>query len=503
MPNYVPGKGNPKAKIVILGEAPGEQEDQALEPFVGPAGNLLNEILRYAGIDRYDCYLTNVCKVRPPHNKLEDLPKIGLSLEQFIPQLEEELRIINPNVIFALGNTALSVLTGHTGIVKYRGSILLSNNTGHKVVASLHPAAILHGDSESSGSYKDLFLCKLDAVRCKEQSAFSEIRRPNRNIILARGSRQVEDWIKRNRVNPHNDTIAKSKYPLKLRVVNDIETFKTFPLCIGLAASSYEAISIPMFDDNIPQSDLNYIWEMLSELFMSPNTQMIAQNAKFDSKKCRKVGLHWREVWFDVMFGWHTLFAELRRNLGTIVSVLTEEPFYKDEGKEYNPKKDSFDKLMTYNGKDAYCEYECYERIHEMLIEEGMEEFFFERVMPLNDLYDRIEDIGILVDEGQRKKLKVAYTKKIEEKQRQLDEVLTLLIGDLVTDFNVNSPKQVAQMLYGFLKIPLRKDTGEDTLKSLVNNTIKDPFKKKAVTLILELRKLKKALTNYVEFQLV
>ena len=55
MPNYVPGKGNSAAKIIICGEAPGKQEDEQLEPFVGPTGNLLNEILRYGGIDRRDC----------------------------------------------------------------------------------------------------------------------------------------------------------------------------------------------------------------------------------------------------------------------------------------------------------------------------------------------------------------------------------------------------------------------------------------------------------------
>jgi len=206
-------------------------------------------------------------------------------------------------------------------------------------------------------------------------------------------------------------------------------------------------------------------------------------------------------MWFDTMMAWHTLFSELRKDLGTLTSILTEEPYYKSEGREYNPKKDSFDKLMSYNAKDAYATWECYERIHEMLIAEKMEEFYFEKAHPLNELYSRIEDCGLLVNTERRRFLLKSYKEKLEDKKRQMNEAISMILGEAL-EYNFNSPKQIAELLYGQFRIPLRKDTGEDTLKALVNNVIKDPIKKKTVELIMECRKISKMINTYIDFEL-
>jgi len=498
MPNYVPGYGNPAAKIVVIGEAPGADEDLAGRPFVGPAGHILDEVLSYAGISRDECYITNVVKVRPPQNDLSKLHILGCSIEQFLPQLEEEIKGINPNVIFGLGNTPLQYVAGQTGITNYRGSILLTK-LGYKYIPSIHPAAVLHGET---AKYRDLFLIKQDAVRVKQQSAFPEINRPSRNIILCKSSTQLEALLSRNETNPSNEIIARSKFPLKRRIVVDIETFRRYPLLIGLALNPWESISISMYSEEIPETDLAYIWEIIAELFMSPDVQLIGQNAKFDSKRCRWAGLKWREIWFDIMQAWHTLFPELPKDLATISSILTEEPYYKSEGKEYNPKKDPIEKWMTYNGKDAYTEWECYERLHEMLIEEDLEEFFFTRVAPLNALYDRIEDIGIKIDEERRNQMRDAFTIKLREKEKQLHELLKILLGEDCPVFNYNAHAKIGELLYHHLKIPFRKDVGEKTLKALVNNTVKDPMKKKVIILILECRKISKTIGTYLNFKL-
>lgn len=498
---YVPGKGNYKAKIIIIGEAPGAEEERQLEPFVGSSGSLLNEILQYANIERSEVYITNVCKIRPPQNDISKLNLTGHSIEEFLPELDEEINKINPNIIFGLGNTPLEYLTGYKGIMTYRGSILFSKRTGHKCVFSIHPAAILHRDS--SGSYKDLFLIKQDAVRVEKQSHFPEIIRPDRHITICKNSNQLYQFLERNKQNQPNDIIAKSKFPLKRRCVVDIETFKTFPALIGLAFNSWDAISIPMISEEMPNHDLAYIWEMIIGLFSSDDIQLVGQNAKFDRKRCRNVGLEWKNgIWFDVMQAWHTLFSELRKDLATISSILTEEPYYKSEGKEYNSKRDSIEVWMKYNGKDAYTEWECYERLHEMLIEEGMEEFFFNRIMPLNELYDRIEDIGIEIDQKRRKLMYDAYDNKLKDKLKNLNEILKTILNNEEIKINPNSPKQVAEMIYGQLGIPFRKDTGEDTLKALMNNVVKDPLKKRVLQLILECRKLGKSISTYLEFEL-
>ena len=101
----VPGSGPSNANIAIVGEAPGVDEEREGLPFIGKAGTLLTTILSSVGIDRTKCYITNVVKYRPPDNKINRLHEVGMTIEQFLPQLKDEITSRNPNVIFAMDNT--------------------------------------------------------------------------------------------------------------------------------------------------------------------------------------------------------------------------------------------------------------------------------------------------------------------------------------------------------------------------------------------------------------
>src|SRR3989304_5592048 len=146
MPKIVPGFGPRDAKIALVGEAPGEQEEIDGRPFVGSAGHLLSSMLSSAGIPRDMCYLTNVMKIRPPHNDFgafyhdteRTSPTQGLLDGQ--SSLAQELQSLSPNITVALGGEALRALTGRMGITKWRGSIL-ATSVG-KVIGTFHPAAI-------------------------------------------------------------------------------------------------------------------------------------------------------------------------------------------------------------------------------------------------------------------------------------------------------------------------------------------------------------------------
>ena len=93
--NAVPGKGNPKAEIMFIGEAPGRTEDLKGEPFVGSAGNILSEVLSSVGLSRDDVYITNVVKCRPPNNRIPSQEE----KESCQPYLSKELGIIKPKII--------------------------------------------------------------------------------------------------------------------------------------------------------------------------------------------------------------------------------------------------------------------------------------------------------------------------------------------------------------------------------------------------------------------
>ena len=104
--NAVPGEGNPGAKLVIVGEAPGRNEDAMGRPFVGNAGKFLDRYLSLAGIDRKDIFITNAVKCRPPNNRKPTPFEIG----QCRPYLIYQLKLVNPRLVLALGVSASSSL---------------------------------------------------------------------------------------------------------------------------------------------------------------------------------------------------------------------------------------------------------------------------------------------------------------------------------------------------------------------------------------------------------
>src|SRR3990167_3124209 len=143
MPNYIGGIGSLEPRLMIVGEAPGKHEDIEGKPFVGPTGQILNECLFKAGINRSECYITNVVKYRPPMNDFTKLHLIGVDLEEQIRELwENEIKRLKPNCILAIGNEALNAICDLDGILNYRGSILTARDGITKVVATIHPAAL-------------------------------------------------------------------------------------------------------------------------------------------------------------------------------------------------------------------------------------------------------------------------------------------------------------------------------------------------------------------------
>jgi len=142
----VPGEGNPKAKIVLVGEAPGKEENLQGRPFVGAAGKFLDELLKNAGIKREKVFITNIIKCRPPYNRTPRQDEIAACW----PYLEAQLAIIKPQVVACLGNSAATTLMKKTGlksrkITTIHGKSFAANLFGKRVerieiVPLYHPA---------------------------------------------------------------------------------------------------------------------------------------------------------------------------------------------------------------------------------------------------------------------------------------------------------------------------------------------------------------------------
>jgi uracil-DNA glycosylase family 4 len=138
--------GNPQAQIMLIGEAPGAEEDRQGLPFVGRAGQLLNQLLEEIGLSREDVFIANVLKNRPPGNR-DPLPP---EIQACEPWLWEQVRLIEPRVVCTLGNFSTKLLSGsQTGITKVRGTPQVHELGGRTVhlLPLFHPAAALRTPS--------------------------------------------------------------------------------------------------------------------------------------------------------------------------------------------------------------------------------------------------------------------------------------------------------------------------------------------------------------------
>ncbi|MFQ6025517.1 MAG: uracil-DNA glycosylase [Nitrosopumilaceae archaeon] len=136
--NAVPGKGNYKAEIMFVGEAPGRNEDREGEPFVGSAGKKLTVALEQAGLSKNSVYITNVVKCRPPNNRQPNEQEKDSCSEY----LSRELELIKPKIICILGNTAYASLLGEKGITKDHGKIVKKGKRLYFI--TFHPAATIY-----------------------------------------------------------------------------------------------------------------------------------------------------------------------------------------------------------------------------------------------------------------------------------------------------------------------------------------------------------------------
>ena len=145
------GDGNPKAKLVFVGEGPGHDEDMQGLPFVGRAGKLLTQMIEAMGLQRKDVYICNVVKCRPPENRQPEKDEVF----SCSPFLMRQIDTIAPKVIVCLGSTAAqTILETNRGISQFRGQWL--EFRGRKLMATYHPAYLLRNPGAKSEVWKDL-----------------------------------------------------------------------------------------------------------------------------------------------------------------------------------------------------------------------------------------------------------------------------------------------------------------------------------------------------------
>ena len=162
--NTVFGVGNRQAKLMFVGEAPGEQEDLSGIPFVGAAGKLLDQYLTAVGIDREEVYIANILKCRPPRNR-DPLPE---EQDACMAYLREQVKLIKPQMIVCLGRiAAMRLIRPDYKITKEHGVLVRKGN--YVMTAVYHPSALLRDISKREDMYRDMKRIKLYCEEYLEQ----------------------------------------------------------------------------------------------------------------------------------------------------------------------------------------------------------------------------------------------------------------------------------------------------------------------------------------------
>jgi len=153
--NAVPGEGNSTARLMLVGEGPGESEDLSGRPFVGRAGELLDRILASVGVPRADAYIANVVKCRPPRNRVP-LPE---ERDACLPYLRRQIELVKPAVLVALGGTAAEALLGvKRPLTELRLKVHRWN--GIPLIVTYHPAALLRNPNWKRPAWDDIRIAR-------------------------------------------------------------------------------------------------------------------------------------------------------------------------------------------------------------------------------------------------------------------------------------------------------------------------------------------------------
>ena len=153
--NIVFGDGNPKAKIMLIGEGPGSNEDQEGLPFVGRAGALLDKMLASINLNRKNIYITNVVNYRPPENRRPTEEEIA----KYLPYLKKHIEIINPKILVLLGSTALNALIGNEVVISKARGQWIEKQFGEcktSVIVTFHPAFLMRQPAQKKMAWIDL-----------------------------------------------------------------------------------------------------------------------------------------------------------------------------------------------------------------------------------------------------------------------------------------------------------------------------------------------------------
>ncbi len=479
----IQGHGSQKPEIIFVTDSGVGTDLKTNYAITGYAQTMLQELCKDAQISWDNQYFTTLVKqeFKEHYGKVkgkgaeDELVKMRLDLSaQYFPVLENEIKELNPFIIVPLGELAFHQLTGLSGIRKFRGSVLPATGFTNvrKVLPILGPYPYLYSDPKMK------VISRLDFTKLPAQFNTDPPADNLFNVWVAKSSAALRNFLDRS-------------VPGAPFVTVDIESFKGIPSCMCFCFDGRESVSIPLLHKEIDHDNRVLMMRQCADILAS-NIPKVNQNIKFDWQILNRWGFIVKNIVGDTMIAASVIYCEFPKNLGFLTSIYTNLPYFKDEGKEWDPKKTTKDRLYLYNAKDGLATWQIHDKQQKEIDELGVR-YVHDEMIKLIPIYRIMEDNGIRIDMERRERLLAKYESLFHTQVLKLKR----FVG---RDINPLSSKVCNTLIFeelGFKKTREVKGTDEEALEHLImwGHAEHSPINgKEILTTILAARKIHKVI---------
>lgn len=472
----ISGHGYSSAPIILVSDGATDDDVASGYAITGYQESRLRELVGDS-FNWSQIYRTSLIKERINLNNIK--LNQDLVTDQYKNILAEEVKSINPNIIVPMSELSFNFLANLNGIYKFRGSLLPCRPdlpTKSKILPVLGVYPYINQD------YKLHFISRLDFTKVGKNIDNLEPFK-DENVWIVKNAQELSNYI--NRSLPTCDFL-----------VFDIETYYSIPTCISLCFNNTESATVPILDSKIGLGERSVMVKLVADLLAS-NIPKVNQNIKFDWKKLTKFNFNVNKVVGDTLLATSCLYCEFPKNLGFLTSIYTDMPYFKDEGKQFDPHIPNRDRLYLYCAKDSLATHRIYSQQQAELIETGTKAVY-DKLIEILPLYKRMEERGILIDQTVRKELIAKYEVLFNI---QVYKVRSLINRD---EFNPLSSVQCGKLVYDDLGFTATRgvkhtkagnpSTDEESLEILIWKGGGSNQANEILKTLINIRKLKKVL---------
>jgi uracil-DNA glycosylase family 4 len=417
-------------RLAIIGEAPGPHEMAQGRPFCGPSSGILKAALQNAGLNPSECFQGYIYNEVPPGGDINHINKSDGDFQASLNILKNDLNKFQPNCVLLLGATALWASGVYHGINVYRGTVFKGFNDWYKCIATFSPSYVNKVWDESP-----LFL--FDVLRAADQAASAELSLPVRKLEVTLTASEIISRL--NAIKPG----MLVSVDIEGGVPNpEADTHRNLDgvTCIGISTEPTNAWIIPLQDfDDLTKGNVMLAF---NKMMSNRDIPKVLQNSMYDYTV---LGWLWRintrNIAHDTMLSGWECYPELSKGLGTQASIWTMEPYYKFE-RTSGAELDIQDRKKlhyTYCCKDAAVTLEIHQAHMKAMTADQQKHYDFNMSLIPSLQYMSLRGI---------KYNKQAASDKLAEIKAKMHELQMACNLHAGTEININSPKQMCDLLY-------------------------------------------------------